>query len=124
MEKILYVDDDEVQRILAKRNLEEKGYTVITANDGLEALAILKEAEDPVGLVISDHSMPNMNGSDLFSKMTKLGYEAKKIGVSSLAGHQKVADEFMKAGAEIVLQKTGDYDLLAQAVYDAFNGNR
>ena len=59
--KILIVDDSSVIRMVLKNTLNEDGYDVIEAINGLDALAILKSGEK-IGLVISDVNMPEMDG--------------------------------------------------------------
>ena len=59
--KILIVDDSSVIRMVLKTTLNEDGYDVIEAINGLDALAILKSGEK-IGLVISDVNMPEMDG--------------------------------------------------------------
>ena len=61
--KILIVDDDPVAIILLQDVLEEMGYEVLTASDGLEAMDVLKTSQ--CRMVISDWEMPNMNGLEL-----------------------------------------------------------
>lgn len=60
MEKILVVDDDEMNLKMAKFILEENGYIVITASSGMECLTILKSKS--VDLILLDVEMPIMNG--------------------------------------------------------------
>ena len=57
---ILVVDDDKHTRMLLKAILENANYTVITANDGLEALDALEKHH--IDLVVLDIMMPNMDG--------------------------------------------------------------
>lgn len=61
--KILVVDDEEGVRQLAHDILSEHGYSVVTANDGLQALELLKQETD-VRLVVLDMVMPGMGGKD------------------------------------------------------------
>jgi PAS domain S-box-containing protein len=65
-ETILVVEDEELLRRTARRVLEKHGYQVITADDGAQALAILRERGREVDLVFSDLVMPNVNGTELF----------------------------------------------------------
>jgi two-component system chemotaxis sensor kinase CheA len=58
--KVLVVDDALTVRELQRSILERGGYDVLTASDGLEAMAIL--AEGPVDLVLTDVEMPRMDG--------------------------------------------------------------
>ncbi|HEU4745163.1 MAG TPA: response regulator, partial [Anaerolineales bacterium] len=57
---VLVVDDEKPLRDFVRRNLEVRGYKVLTASNGLEALAISKN--ENVQLVIMDIMMPHMDG--------------------------------------------------------------
>jgi two-component system KDP operon response regulator KdpE len=63
MPKILVVDDDPTIRKLAKVNLEQRGYTVLGASSGTEAISLLQQ--DMPDLVILDLIMPGMGGVDV-----------------------------------------------------------
>lgn len=58
---ILVVEDEMLVRMLAVDLLQDNGFHVIEARDGVEAVAIL-EVRDDVAAVVTDVSMPNMNG--------------------------------------------------------------
>jgi len=70
MARILSVDDSMMVRNLVKKTLEREGFEVVTANDGVEAMAFARE--NSVDLVLSDVNMPNMNGISLVSKLRRL----------------------------------------------------
>jgi two-component system cell cycle sensor histidine kinase/response regulator CckA len=59
------VEDEASVRHLCARILEEEGYRVLTAGDGLEALAMLEAAGPEIHLVISDLKMPRLDGFQL-----------------------------------------------------------
>jgi CheY-like chemotaxis protein len=59
------VEDEASVRHLCARILEEEGYRVLTAGDGLEALAMLEAAGPEIQLVISDLRMPRLGGLQL-----------------------------------------------------------
>lgn len=61
--RILIVDDDAISLEILENALIKAGYDVVAANDGAEALEILRN--QPVRLVISDWDMPRLNGLDL-----------------------------------------------------------
>lgn len=73
--KIMYVDDEEINRMLFKVNFEEK-YDVLLANDGFEGLKVLDENPETL-IVISDMKMPGMNGIEYIQK-AKEKYPKKK----------------------------------------------
>jgi len=71
MARILSVDDSMMVRQLVKKTLEKEGVDVITANDGVDAMAITRT--ESVDLVLSEVNMPNMNGISLVSKLRRWG---------------------------------------------------
>jgi signal transduction histidine kinase/CheY-like chemotaxis protein len=60
--RILVVDDERVNQLVARRLLEKNGNTVIVANNGRQALALLDEATVPFDCVLMDVQMPEMDG--------------------------------------------------------------
>jgi two-component system cell cycle sensor histidine kinase/response regulator CckA len=66
---VLVVDDEEPMRLLVARVMEEDGYRVITAGDGLQALDIVEEDGHQIQLVITDVSMPIMSGLELAARL-------------------------------------------------------
>jgi two-component system cell cycle sensor histidine kinase/response regulator CckA len=66
---VLVVDDEEPMRLLVARVMEEDGYRVITAGDGLQALGIVEQDGYQIQLVITDVSMPVMSGPELAARL-------------------------------------------------------
>ena len=62
---ILVVDDHDTTRQTISRMLEAGGFTVRTATNGKEALDKLEKESDEIDIVLSDVTMPGMNGIDL-----------------------------------------------------------
>jgi two-component system cell cycle sensor histidine kinase/response regulator CckA len=62
---ILVVDDEPGVRRLTSQLLQRHGHKTVEAGDGKEALAVLSAAETPIGLVLTDIRMPNLNGLEL-----------------------------------------------------------
>ena len=63
--RILFVEDEKVVRVIAARLLRERGYEVIEASDGEEALALAEQHAGTIDLMISDVIMPGMDGPTL-----------------------------------------------------------
>lgn len=64
---VLVVDDEKPLREFVRRNLEVRGYKVLTASNGLEALAIFQN--ENIQLVIMDIMMPHMDGLEATRRM-------------------------------------------------------
>ncbi len=73
-ERILVVEDDYRLRQTAHRVLTRLGYSVLTAGDGVQALAVLADGAAGIDLVLTDLMMPNMGGRDLFEQARTAGY--------------------------------------------------
>ena len=71
-ETILVVDDIDIMRLTARGYLEEAGYTVITAEDGYEAIDIFSRDPSGIDLVIVDMIMPRMSGKECFFELRKI----------------------------------------------------
>jgi two-component system cell cycle sensor histidine kinase/response regulator CckA len=82
---ILLVEDEEAVRAFGARALTARGYTVLEAGSGLEALEIVAENEGKIDLVVSDVVMPEMDGPTMFGELRKRGVKAKVIFVSGYA---------------------------------------
>jgi two-component system cell cycle sensor histidine kinase/response regulator CckA len=82
---ILLVEDEEGLRSLNARGLASRGYTVIEAANGVDAIEKLKRRGGHVDLVVSDVMMPEMDGPTLLKELRKLNPELKFIFVSGYA---------------------------------------
>lgn len=82
---ILLVEDEDPVRAVNARALTARGYTVLEAASGVEALQIISEREIPVDLVISDVVMPEMDGPTLLGELRKQYADLKVIFVSGYA---------------------------------------
>jgi two-component system cell cycle sensor histidine kinase/response regulator CckA len=82
---ILLVEDEEGLRSLNARGLRSRGYSVIEASNGVEALEALEEKNGAVDLVVSDVVMPEMDGPTLLKTMRGKNPDLKIIFVSGYA---------------------------------------
>jgi two-component system cell cycle sensor histidine kinase/response regulator CckA len=82
---ILLVEDEEGLRSLNARGLRSRGYSVIEASNGIEALEALEEKGGAVDLVVSDVVMPEMDGPTLLKTMRERTPDLKIIFVSGYA---------------------------------------
>ena len=93
---ILVVDDDRAMTGTLAEVLEAEGYTVLTANSGNEALALIRQA--PPELVISDLRMSGMNGHQLQSEIRHLCPDLPVVIITAF-GSIETAVESMRRGA-------------------------
>ena len=64
-QRVLVVEDESALRVGTARLLGERGYEVLTAADGVEALELIEAGDPPVDLVLTDVVMPRMRGDQL-----------------------------------------------------------
>src|SRR5437660_3892749 len=82
---LLLVEDEAGPRSLNARGLRSRGYSVIEASNGIEAMEALEEKDGAVDLVVSDVVMPEMDGPTLLREMRKRNPNLKIIFVSGYA---------------------------------------
>jgi two-component system cell cycle sensor histidine kinase/response regulator CckA len=82
---ILLVEDEEGLRALNARGLASRGYTVLEASNGVEAIDVLEKYGKPVDLVVSDVVMPEMDGPTLARELRTRNPDLKIIFVSGYA---------------------------------------
>ena len=81
---ILLVEDEEGLRALNARGLSSRGYTVLEAANGVEAMELIENG-GPIDLVVSDVVMPEMDGPTLLKEMRRANPDLKMIFVSGYA---------------------------------------
>jgi two-component system cell cycle sensor histidine kinase/response regulator CckA len=82
---ILLVEDEEGLRALNARGLTSRGYTVLEAGNGVEAIEVLEKIDGRVDLVVSDVVMPEMDGPTLLRELRSRDPSLKIIFVSGYA---------------------------------------
>ena len=82
---ILLVEDEEGLRQLNARGLASRGYTVLEAGNGIEAIEMLEKSDGEVDLVVSDVVMPEMDGPTLLRELRRRNPGLKIIFVSGYA---------------------------------------
>lgn len=115
--RIMLVDDEERYLKTTKKLIEKKGYSVLTAQSGKEALEKLKPQN--VHVVILDVKMPGMDGNETL-KAIKTLYPL--VEVIMLTGHATVdsAIDGLKSGACDYLMKPADIDDIIKKAIEAF----
>lgn len=83
-ELILIVDDETSILNITRQTLETFGYRVITASDGAQAMAVYAPRQAEIALVMTDLSMPVMDGRALVTALRRLDPEVRIIAASGL----------------------------------------
>lgn len=112
---ILLVDDEIIVLKSAKRLLEKKGYTVLTAEDGLSAMEILREKSGQIGVILLDLSMPGMDGEETLENILEIDKKAKIVLFSGYSRSQEIEPLFEK-GAVGHIQKPFDINDLTATI--------
>ncbi|MBI4248881.1 MAG: response regulator transcription factor [Elusimicrobia bacterium] len=113
--RILIVDDDSDLVELLNIFLTGKGYELLTASDGKQALQLL--GDHPVDLVLLDVMMPYMDGYHVaFEISNKMGTEAPKIVLMTSRDTVREKGVILLSGAHSVMQKPFDLEELDQKI--------
>lgn len=111
MKTCLLVDDSRVIRKVARRILEDLGFEVAEASDGLEALAWCRAAMPEV--ILLDWNMPVMNGLDFLRQLrTEPGGGAPKVVFCTVESEPVRIREALTAGACEYIMKPFDGDII------------
>ena len=110
---ILIIDDDRMSTELSKRTLQSKGYEILTAQDGLEGLEILR-GKIP-DLILLDVQMPNLDGYG-FIRQKANNPAFSKIPVVVLSALGKTEPLFKRYGVKSYLVKPLDTQILLEKI--------
>lgn len=114
-EMILLVDDEPNILEITRQTLEGKGFAVITAADGAEAIGIYASRREEIALVITDMVMPYMDGVATIRALQKMNPAIRIIAVSGL----KQNDNHLAQDGVIFLSKPYTSEKLIQTIHEA-----
>jgi PAS domain S-box-containing protein len=103
-ELVLVVDDEVSIREITKISLEMANYKVLTASDGIEAIALYAQHKADIRVVLMDMMMPEMDGLTTIRTLQKINSQVKIIATSGLASTERMA-EAADVGAKAFLSK-------------------
>jgi len=113
--KILVVDDEENHRLMLKIHLEEAGYDVVEAENGVEALNIIETGKESFFAMLLDIKMSVMDGLTVLSKLKEKKVKLPVIMVTAF-NNVRTAVETMKLGAFDFITKPVDIKLLLKTL--------
>jgi diguanylate cyclase (GGDEF)-like protein len=115
---LLLVDDEPAVLSSLKRVLKKENYQIITAGGGEEALEILEK--ESVGVIVTDHLMPNMKGTELLHKVTQQFPKPTRMILTGYAELDLVSEAINKGSIYRFLMKPWDDNALKVHIQDAF----
>lgn|GEM_PF-493176 len=113
-ELVLIVDDETAILEVTKATLETYNYRVLTAKNGIEAIAIYAKNQEEIDLVIMDIMMPTMDGKTAILTLKQIDPDIKIIAVSGLIDRQEIIDEVDNNISAYLAKPYTNEDLLIQ----------
>ncbi len=115
---ILVVDDEPTLRRLAERMLKKRGYDVMTAENGEQALQLFMQNQHRVALVLMDLNMPVMGGQESMERMKAFDSRARIVIATGMVETSE-QESLLKAKSASILAKPYDETSLLRAVHEA-----
>lgn len=113
-ETILVVDDDEAIRGCIEMLLDDLGYRVICAANGEDALALLRQPENRIDLVLMDVIMPGKNARDTASEMRSIRAGVKILFCSGYAGNLIYERQILDSSDELLPKPLTPHEVAAR----------
>lgn len=114
-ETVLVIEDEEMLRHLIGEVLKRAGYQVIEARDGEEGVAMFRERQDSIQLVLSDMGLPKLSGEQVFGELKKLN-PVLSIIFSTGYIHEDKKQELLESGASDFIHKPYKVDEMLYTV--------
>ncbi|MDH3238530.1 MAG: ATP-binding protein [Deltaproteobacteria bacterium] len=120
-ETLLVAEDEDLVRDLVRSILVARGYKVLAAKDGKESLEIGSRHEGTIHLLVTDMSMPNMNGGELAQRLAEVRPGMKTLYMSGYMEDSENGNNGLPPDA-IFIQKPFRPDALARKVREVLDG--
>jgi PAS domain S-box-containing protein len=104
-ETILLVEDESDVRHYVARILMRHGYTVVEAADGVEALSIVQDGKEAIEMILTDYTMPRMNGDELVGHAVEDRPDLKVLYMSGCIGENRLILGNLKPEGSPLLKK-------------------
>jgi two-component system, cell cycle sensor histidine kinase and response regulator CckA len=119
-ELILVVDDEATILETIEPMLENFGYQVITAQEGIEAIALYRQHQDKISVVLMDMMMPSMDGEAAILGLKSINPQVKIIANSGLPlNHQSTVN--VDANVKALLPKPYSIEMLLTTLYEVIH---
>jgi PAS domain S-box-containing protein len=115
-ETILVVEDEDEIRDMVREYLERKGYTVVAANNGSDALQVAQRYKGSIHLLLTDVVMPQVGGHELAQLIKGMRPRIKILFTSGYAEHATLDDKTAGHSAAAILEKPYPLNTLASRI--------
>jgi PAS domain S-box-containing protein len=122
-ETILLVEDEDAVRSMVSKILKNKGYTVLEARQGNEAIDICERTEGSINLMVTDVIMPHMSGRELASRLAPMRPEMRVLYMSGYPDNTIVQHGVLEPGTAF-LQKPFTINALELKVREVLDSTR
>jgi len=119
-ENILVVEDEEPIRKLVRAVLESRGYNLLLARDGEEAIAISEGHKGPINIMLTDLVMPGLSGLELARRLAPKRPEMKMLYMSGYTDDTVVRNGLLESSVAFI-QKPFTPDALARKVREVLD---
>jgi CheY-like chemotaxis protein len=116
---VLFIDDEEIVRKVAKTALELYGYNVLIAEDGQQGIELYERMADEIRVVVLDLMMPRMNGEETYRRLRLIRPDVKVI-LSSGYNDMEALSRFSGKDLAAFLKKPFTAAQLGEAIKQAF----
>ena len=120
-ETILFVEDEESVRELVSEYLRGRGYTILEASDGVQALELAEKHAGKIHLLITDVVMPRISGRELATRLTTARAGLKVLYISGYTDDSIFRHGVLEGGMSF-LQKPFNLKAIAQKVREVLDG--
>ena len=123
VETILVVEDEDAVRSMVREALEARGYRVLVARNGVEALDMASRHGDYIDLLVTDVVMPQMNGAELAQRLERERPGLRVLFVSGYTDDAVIRHGVLEARTHF-LQKPFSLESLARKVREILDAPR
>jgi signal transduction histidine kinase/ActR/RegA family two-component response regulator len=120
-ETVLVAEDEGQMRSLVRRCLAGRGYRVLEASHGREALDVAAQHQGRIDLLLTDMVMPHMSGKELAQRLQSLRPELRVLFISGYSD-EAIERHGVLAPGSVFIQKPMQPDVLARTVRQVLDG--
>lgn len=118
--RVLFIDDEPMIRLTLSAYLEDSGYCVFEAADGVEGIELFSRHRPDI--VLTDLRMPRMDGLGVISAIRELNQATPIIVITGTGNDLAQKDSILRGACKCLLKPFNDLSILEDAVARALRG--